>query len=309
MTGSFLPFLLTLLATTGSPEENCRTRDFALLGRNPSHAELRCRFGIEGPGRFGLLSYIDVPVYQPATPMPGTHIVGVPGHARPHIGESYEQWEWRVLRTEFGSEAQIIHRDLEKLDPRLAGRIMEFERRLEEEGVRVVRRETWRSPLRQAYLFQQGRSRPGPLATATLTSWHAQVDLNGQPAGRAVDYDLPYAELPRFHALAEEVGLQSFGADSHDPWHVFLPEEQDATREEIVLLRTIPRVPEVTLATGLPVDRALPAGGLEAVRDASASFAFEPFTKIPLARVATLGVSPDLRKVSGPLEGSVVAGL
>ena len=140
--------------------EACRDWKPESLRKNPTEAELRCRFDALGPGRFGLLSYVDVPVYQPATPMPGTHIAGVPGHAGPRPWESYEEWEWRVLRTEYGPEVQKVHRELELLHPFVASRIMELEARLAKEGIPARRRETWRSADRQAYLFQQGRSRP-----------------------------------------------------------------------------------------------------------------------------------------------------
>ena len=254
--------------------------------RNATEAELRCRFGAAGPGRFGLLSYVDVPVYQPDTPMPGTHVVGVPGHARPMPGESYEEWEWRVLRTAFGPQAHVVHRDLESLAPEVAERLIRLEGRLARAGIRATRRETWRSPTRQAYLFQQGRSRPGPLATATLTSWHSQVDELGRPAGRAADYHVPHAQLPRFHEIAAEVGLRSFGADSNDPWHVFLPGRQDVPEAELMLLRVLPRVPEVTLATGLPVDASLPLGGRGTLRAAAADFAASPFLRPPTPSLA-----------------------
>lgn len=243
---------------------------------DPSEAELRCRWSITGPGRFGLLSYADVPVYQPATPMPGTHTVGIRGHAAPWPGESYEAWEWRVLRTEYGPEARIVHRALDLLDPFVATRIIRFERELAAAGIRAVRRETWRSPRRQAFLFQQGRSRPGALATATLTSWHAQVDARGTPAGRAVDYDVPASQLAAFHEIATGLGLSGFGADSNDPGHVFVPEPGAVAGVEIVLLRLLPRVPEVTLATGLPVDRPLPEGGMAALRAAVEDYVTGP---------------------------------
>ena len=251
------------------------------LRRNPTEAELRCRFRAHGPGRFGLLSYVDVPVYQPATPMPGTHIVGLAGHPRPRPWESYEAWEWRVLNTEYGPEAQVVHRDLEKLHPFVASRIMALEEALVAEGIPFRRRETWRSAHRQAFLFQRGRSRPGSLATGTLTSWHSQVDERGNPAGRAADYDVPRAWMPRFHEIAAEVGLSSFGADSFDPGHVFLPDPAMVPPLEIAMLRTLPRVPEVTLSTGLPVDRPLPPGGREALRQAATAFAANSF--IPAA--------------------------
>src|SRR5690606_4233695 len=155
--------------------------------RPAKELQLRCRYGVVGPGRFGLLSYADVPVYQPATPMPGTHVVGIPGHAHPLPGESHEAWEWRVLRTECGPGARLVCREPEEPPPAAAARIMRLESRLAQEGIAARRRETWRSPERQAFLFQQGRSRPGPLATSTLTSWHSQVDARGVAAGRAVD--------------------------------------------------------------------------------------------------------------------------
>jgi hypothetical protein len=301
MHATLLPFLaLSLLgapvpdSAVSAPAEPCRAWRAEELRRNPTERELRCRHGARGPGRFGLLSYADVPVYQPATPMPGTHLVGVPGHARPAIGESYEAWEWRLLRTDFGPAVHRTYRGVDLLDPMVADRILRLEARLAAEGIRAVRRETWRSPERQAFLFQQGRSRPGPLATATLTSWHSQTDRQGRPAGRAVDYDLPWSQMPRFHEIAAEVGLRSFGADSNDPGHVFLPEDA-IDPAEIVLLRLLPRVPEVTLATGRPVDDRFPAGALPLLRMEAREFAWMPFIPHPVNRVAGAATPPQVR--------------
>jgi hypothetical protein len=287
-----LPDAVSLESPSRVTDESCRTRDFMALGRNPSRGELRCRYGVSGPGRFGLLSYADVPVYQPATPMPGTHLIGVPGHARPHLFETYEGWEWRVLRTEYGPEVHRVHRDLGSLHPDVDTLIRRLESRVAEEGISAFRRETWRSPTRQAYLFQQGRSRPGPLATTTLTSWHSQMDEHGRPAGRAVDYDVPASQMARFHQIAASVGLTTFGHDSHDPGHVFLPMLHELPATEVALLRTLPRVPEVTLGTGLPVDRPLPLGGRQALRDAAVAFATAPF--IPFATVDLLWYRPQI---------------
>lgn len=216
--------------------------------------ELRCRYGARGPGRFGLLSYLDIPVYQPRTPQPGTHVVGVPGMPHPAPGESYEQWEWRVLRTPYGAAARDVHRETELLDPVFASRIIAFERALRAHGVAARRRETWRSPERQAYVFQQGRSRPGPIATSTLTSWHNRVDRLGHAAARAVDYDVAPGDLPRFYQLADSLGIEGYGADSNDPGHVYLPDTDAATGMELAVLRLLPRVPYVTLETGRPYD-------------------------------------------------------
>jgi hypothetical protein len=259
-------------ATATRSFDDCRAWAPKDLVVNPSEAELRCRWGITGEGRFGLVSYSDVPVYQPTTPMPGTHIVGVPGLTGPRPGESFEAWEWRMLRTEFGPEARTPQTDLELLHPFAASRIMRLEKALRAEGIPVVRLETWRSPDRQAHLFQQGRSRPGPLATATLTSWHCQYDAQGIPAGRAVDYRVPWSQMKRFHEIVDSLGLASFGADSNDPGHVYLPLPEAVDDMEIVLLRLLPRVPVVTLATGIPVDQPVPAGGRAALRRAVADF-------------------------------------
>lgn len=287
-------FLLSLLPSreVAAQASRCTAWHPETIGRNPTESELRCRFGAHGPGRFGLLSYADVPVYQPATPMPGTHIIGVPGHARPHPWESYEEWEWRVLNTEYGPDAHRVHRGLEVLHPFVASRIMALEDALAAEGIPFLRRETWRSAYRQGYLFQRGRSRPGALATGTLTSWHSQVDERGNPAGRAVDYEVSRGWMPRFHQIAERVGLSSFGADSFDPGHVFLPDPEMLPWLEVAMLRTVPRVPEVTLATGLPVDRPLPPGGRAALRQAAQTFAGTAFIRPALATPARAAPRP-----------------
>jgi hypothetical protein len=275
------------MAQSRGEEAICHSVDYHEIGRNPTRAELRCRHRVTGPGRFGLLSYLDVPVYQSATPMPGTHLMGVPGHARPQPYETFEEWEWRVLGTPFGPEVTHVRRDLESLDPEVAERVVRLEARLAREGIRAVRRETWRPARRQAYLFQQGRSRPGHLATTTLTSWHSQMDDQGFPAGRAVDYDVPRTAMQRFHEIVAEAGLLSYGPDSHDPGHVYLPKLDGIPAAELMLLRTIPRVPEITLATGLPVDRSLPIGGREAMRETATAFARYAFRPYPPPTVAT----------------------
>jgi hypothetical protein len=232
----------------------CTIRDITKLGRNPTPSELRCRYRARGPGRFGLLSYLDVPVYQPRTPQPGTHVVGVPGMPHPLPGESYEQWEWRVLKSTYGPAVRGVRREMELLDPVFASRLMQFERELRARGVRATRRETWRSAERQAYIFQQGRSRPGPISTTTLTSWHNRVDRVGRPAARAADYEVAPRDLPLFHQLAAQLGIEGYGADSNDPGHVYLPDTDAAAGMEVAVLRLLPRVPHVTLETGRPYD-------------------------------------------------------
>jgi hypothetical protein len=284
------------------PADACTVSDVTLLRRNPTASELRCRYRAQGPGRFGLLSYLDVPVYQPRTPMPGTHVVGVPGMPRPAPGESYEAWEWRVLRTTYGPSVRNVYRGMELLDPVFASRVMRFERLLRQHGVRATRRETYRSAERQAWVFQQGRSRPGPLATTTLTSWHNRLDRAGRPAARAADYDVAPGHLPRFHALADSVGILGYGADSFDPGHVYLPDTDAATGMELAVLRLVPRVPHVTLETGRPFDEPQIPGMRSYWRDLEAEFAGSRLRPFPRLEPAARGAPPLRTAPSIPLE-------
>jgi len=265
-------------AATADPNAwaECGIGSIERLRRNPSAAEMRCRFGARGPGSFGLLSYLDVPVYRPATPLPGTHTVGVPGMPHPAPGESFEAWEWRVLRTTYGRSVRTIHNDLAQLDPVFMSMIRRFEAELRRRGIRASRRETFRPAERQGWIFQQGRVRPGPIATTTLTSWHSRVDRLGRPAARAADYNVSAANLPRFHAVAAEIGLHSYGADSNDPGHVYLPDTDAATGTELAVLRTLPRVMHVTLATGRPEGEVNTARSLEEWRRRTRAFADGP---------------------------------
>jgi hypothetical protein len=272
------------ISTATYPDElrrRCGIGAVVELRRNPHPGELRCLFGVYGPGRFGLLSYLDVPVYQPSTPMPGTHVVGIPGLPAPLPGESYERFEWRMLRTQFGPERATVHRDIESLDPVVASRVLRLEAALRAARVPFSRRETWRSPQRQAFLFQQGRSRPGPLATATLTSWHSRVDRLGRPAGRAVDYDVPARRLAAFHEIARQVGLDSYGADSNDPGHVYYVGSEFLAPAELAVLRTLRRVMYVTLETGRPADETAAYGRLAATQEQERMFALFPFEPPP----------------------------
>jgi hypothetical protein len=261
--------------------EECGIAGLQNLRRNPTAAELRCRFGGGGPGDFGLLSYLDVPVYRPVTPLPGTHVAGVPGMPHPAPGESYEQWEWRVLRTTYGPGVRNVHNDLAQLDPVFESMIRRFERELRARGVYARRRETYRTAERQAWLFQQGRSRQGAFATTTLTSWHSRVDRLGRPAARAADYAVSGGSLPRFHAIAAEIGLQSYGADSNDPGHVYLPDTDAAVGVELAVLRLLPRVMHVTLATGRPEGEWQPPGAAEEWRRRTRDFLSRPVPFYP----------------------------
>ena len=272
----------------------CTVRDVTKLGRNPTPAELRCRWGGAGPGRFGLLSYADVPVYQPRTPLPGTHLAGVPGMPSPAPGESFEHWEWRVLRTSYGPGVRNVFRAPEMLDPVFAGKLLALETELRRRHVHATRRETWRSPERQAWLFQQGRSRPGAIVTNTLTSWHTRVDRLGRPAALAADFAVAPRDLVAFHEAAALVGLSGYGPSSDDPGHVYLPDEQSIPAMEVAVLRLLPRVPHVTLATGRPVDETPIPGMPRYWQELAALFVarWEPIgnPNVLLPRVAYVGL-------------------
>lgn len=260
------------------------------LRRDPSPMEMRCRYGARGPGTFGLLSYLDVPVYRPATPLPGTHVVGVPGMPHPAPGESFEEWEWRVLRTRFGPEVRRVHNDLLQLDPVFMSMIRRFERELAGRGIRARRRETYRSAERQAWVFQQGRSRPGPFATTTLTSWHCRVDRLGRPAARAADYDVAPGQLARFHEVAAAIGLLGYGADSNDPGHVFLPDLDAAAGMDLAVLRLLPRVMHVTLATGRPEGEWQAPGAADRWRQRTLEFIRNPVPVWPTWYAPAAGI-------------------
>jgi hypothetical protein len=278
----------------------CGIESIETLRRNPSAKEMRCRFGARGPGPFGLLSYLDVPVYRPATPLPGTHTVGVPGMPHPAPGESYEQWEWRVLRTSYGPSVRRVQNDLMQLDPVFMSMIRRFEAELRRRGIPASRRETYRPAERQAWIFQQGRVRPGPFATTTLTSWHSRVDRLGRPAARAADYNVSAANLPRFHAVAAEIGLQGYGADSNDPGHVYLPDTDAATGAEVAVLRTLPRVMHVTLATGRPEGEYQPRGALEHWRRATRDFVSQPVPFYPALQPPQIPLPDSVAPVRRP---------
>lgn len=283
-----------------SQAERCGLANLPALGRDPLPGELACLYGGRGPGRFGLLSYLDVPVYQPRTPLPGTHVIGIPGLPAPAPGESYEGWEWRVLNTGYGPEVRRAYNGLELLDPVVASKIVRFERALAEAGIRARRRETFRTPERQAFIFQQGRSRPGPVATTTLTSWHCRMDAVGRPAGRAVDYDVPGSQLPRFHQIAQDVGLQGYGSDSNDPGHVYYVGSEWLTGTEVAVMRMMPRVPHVTLATARPTDEVHTAASLALLRQEGRAWAASPFHPVPHVEPARLSPSAIHAVYRGP---------
>jgi hypothetical protein len=142
-----------------------------------------------------------------------------------------------------GIDPRRVERDIELVHPELRVRVERvIDRMREEHGHRVDVVETLRHQARQNFLFEQGRSRPGPVVTWTRNSNHSD--------GRAVDviidgsYDNPaaYARLGR---IAAQEGLRTLGA--RDPGHLELPREPGelpgmADRRGVVAARSAPVV-------------------------------------------------------------------
>jgi hypothetical protein len=105
-----------------------------------------------------------------------------------------------------------------KLDPEMRAKVERvMERMATEHGSDVVLLEGLRTPERQAWLYAQGRSRPGPVVTWTTSSKHSQglaADLKVTDAGGQAR---PYEALQR---VATEEGLRVLGMK--DPGHVEL---------------------------------------------------------------------------------------
>lgn len=112
---------------------------------------------------------------------------------------------------------QRLAPDPGKLHPELLARLQRVMERMKAEGFDVEIAEGFRTPERQAALFAQGRTAPGPVVTWTRDSQHTQglaadVVING-------GYEDAGAYL-RFAQLAREEGLKSLAP--LDPGHVEL---------------------------------------------------------------------------------------
>lgn len=123
------------------------------------------------------------------------------------------------VRLALPSDLTTAHRGLEGLQPDFRDRLQQLIERMHNEfGYVVEVVETVRSPERQAGLFAQGRTAPGPVVTWTLQSPHQD--------GRAADLKIDGAytdavAFQRLSRLARDLGLRSLGA--RDPGHVELP--------------------------------------------------------------------------------------
>jgi hypothetical protein len=113
----------------------------------------------------------------------------------------------------------VPSRSLDALAPEFRSRLDRVITRMRNEfGHDVQLVETGRSPERQAWLFAQGRTRPGPVVTWTQQSAH----LTGDAADVIVDGRWRDEQAyGRLHRIANEEGLRTLGA--RDPGHLELP--------------------------------------------------------------------------------------
>lgn len=119
------------------------------------------------------------------------------------------------------SAAGPMDRDLGKLDPEFRARLGRVMERMDKEfGHQVQMVEGYRSPERQAELFQRGRTQPGPVVTWTQDSLHS----HGRAADLQIDgsWENPQA-YARLQRIAREEGLQTLGAK--DAGHLQLSDE------------------------------------------------------------------------------------
>ena len=127
------------------------------------------------------------------------------------------------------SGSNEVEHDVTQLTPEFRERLQRVMDRMRREfGHEVTIVETMRSPERQAALFAQGRTAPGPVVTWTRNSKHSQ----GLAADLMVDGQwenpLGYAHL---HQVAKQEGLRTLGA--RDPGHVELATNGSVSAETL----------------------------------------------------------------------------
>ncbi len=127
------------------------------------------------------------------------------------------------------SSLREMERNIAKLTPEFRERLQRVMERMKQEfGHDVTIVETVRSPERQAALFAQGRTTPGPVVTWTRDSKHSK----GLAADLMVDgrweNPLGYAHLQQ---VAKQEGLRTLGA--RDPGHVELSADGSVSAETL----------------------------------------------------------------------------
>lgn len=162
------------------------------------------------------------------------------------------------------SDVTTPDRDFGKLHPLLQRALLEFFQELGRRKLAVFMTEGYRPLARQAHLYEQGRTRPGPVVTYAKPgqSYH-NLTVNGRPASAAADFaiwdeDRPWSkslewtgserEWEHFTEAAHKVGLVTLRFERP---HVQLPHDLEALAAgrywpPDVLL---PAKPEITITT------------------------------------------------------------
>lgn len=115
----------------------------------------------------------------------------------------------------------MASRSLQDLCPELRAKAIELVARGRERGMDILIYCTFRDEKEQAMLYEQGRSRPGPIVTWTKRSKHNIRDAQGKPAAEAFDcvvVSRGKLEWNRGYALqvwqiAKEIGGMRAGLD------------------------------------------------------------------------------------------------
>ncbi|HET7322336.1 MAG TPA: M15 family metallopeptidase, partial [Longimicrobiaceae bacterium] len=173
-------------------------------------------------------------------------------------------------------DPSAVQNGLNLLDPVFRTKLERVIDRMKQEfGSTVEVVETYRAPQRQAMLYAQGRTQPGPVVTWTRSSNHQR----GLAADLMVDgsYDHPaaYARLAR---VAAEEGLRTLGP--RDPGHVELPVAGTDARD-------LPLPPAPTVAEPSP------RSGVATVARVAQVAPIAPVAQVAqVAQVATPGAAP-----------------
>ena len=183
------------------------------------------------------------------------------------------------------ADVRTVDRAMSHLDPEMREKVQRvIERMASEHGSDVVLQEGQRTPERQAWLYEQGRSRPGPVVTWTKSSMHSKglaADLKVEDAGVGTR---PYEVLQQ---VAKEEGLSVLGMK--DPGHVELRAEgSDGTDSDAG--ETKPQTPTSRIAAARAATPAAPAhaGAARAARVADVARPAHVAARVaPTAHAAT----------------------
>jgi peptidoglycan L-alanyl-D-glutamate endopeptidase CwlK len=187
-------------------------------------------------------------------------------------------------RAKSAADVNAPVRDEAALAPEFRARIDRVVERMKNEfGHDVELVETARSQERQDHLFEQGRSRSGPVVTWTRDSAH----LTGHAADVVVDGKWNNAEgYARLQQVAREEGLRTLGM--RDPGHLEMPKEERSA------------IPGNVVAQA--------AAAAKALTNASANSALKrPVSQVDASTANGIASAPGIARVAGVAQVAGVA--